>query len=109
MISLISMRVSFKCFNHCKIVFDHLRLSFQKVYAVFMCKMCIKYKYASPVVCACAHVFRKRPGCALTGACVLIRTNTAVYTYTQNVCANKRIKTLFFLLKGITRNICFKG
>ena len=30
-------------------------------------------------MCAYAYVFRKRPGCALIGACVLIRTNTVFF------------------------------
>ena len=68
--------MSFKCSNRCKIVFGHLRLSLQAVNTVFMRKMCLKYQYASPVACACAHVFRKRPGCALIGTCALIRTKT---------------------------------
>ena len=41
-----------------------------------MCKIVIKCQYASRAVCAYAHVFQKRPGCALIGACALIRTNT---------------------------------
>ena len=70
------MVLPFKCSNRCTISFDHLRLSFQAVNTVFICKMCIKYQYASPEVCACTHVFWKRQGCALIGACALIRTNT---------------------------------
>ena len=46
---------------------------------VCMCKTGIKYQCINRVVCAYVHDFRKRPGCALIGACVLIRTNTAVY------------------------------
>ena len=38
--------------------------------------LCLKYQYASRTLCAYAHVFRKRPGCALIGACALIRMNT---------------------------------
>ena len=58
-------------------MFDHLRLSFNAVNMVSMCKVCIKYQHAiSQKVCAYAHAFRKRPGCALIGACALIRTNT---------------------------------
>ena len=50
--------MSFKCGNRCKIiVFDHLSLSFNAFNTVFMCKMRIKYQYASPSVCAYAHVF----------------------------------------------------
>ena len=66
------MLMSFKSSNHCKILVDHLRLSFN---AVLMCEIGIKYQYASPAVCAYVHGSGKRPGCALIGACVLIRTN----------------------------------
>ena len=38
--------------------------------------MRMKYQYVSLVVCAYAHALRKRPGCALIGACVLIRMST---------------------------------
>ena len=41
-----------------------------------MCKIGTKYQYCSRVVCACAQLFQKQPGCALIGACALIRTNT---------------------------------
>ena len=44
-------------------------------YTVFICSMCVKYKYASRTVCGYANDFRKSPGCALIGACVLIRMN----------------------------------
>ena len=66
--------MSFKSSNHCKILFDHLRLSFN---VVLMCKIGKKYQHASRAVCAYVHGFRKRPGCALFGACALIRMNTA--------------------------------
>ena len=59
-------------------VFDHLRLSCDAVNTVFMCKIGIKYQYASRAVCAYAYVVEKLPGCALIGACVLIRTNTVL-------------------------------
>ena len=70
--------MSFKSFNCCKIVSDHLRLSFNATNAVFLCRIGVKYHYTIRVVCAYAIVFRKRPGCALIGACALIRTNTVV-------------------------------
>ena len=57
-------------------VFDQLKLSFN---AIYKCKIAEKYQYARRVVCAYAHVFRKRPGCALIGACALIRTNTGIF------------------------------
>ena len=65
-----------KCSNRFNIVFDHFRLSFNDVNTVYVCKHCVKYQYASRAVCAYARGFRKRPGCALFGACALIRTNT---------------------------------
>ena len=43
---------------------------------MILCKIGIKYQYIGRAVCAHAHLFRKRPGCALIGACALIRTNT---------------------------------
>ena len=72
------MIMSFKYSNHFKIVFYHLRLRLNAVNTVFLYKHCVKYKYASRAVCAYAHVFRKRPECALIGACALIRTNTVI-------------------------------
>ena len=74
-----------------KIVFDHLKFSFKAVNAVLMCKIGIKYQKASRTVCAYGHIFRKRSGCALIGACALIRTNTVDFscakTKTQISCA----------------------
>ena len=51
------MMVSFKCPNRCKAVFDHLMLSFYAVDMVLMCKIGVKCKYASPAMCATAHLF----------------------------------------------------
>ena len=62
-------------FQSFQIVFDLLRLSFNVVNTVFLCKNCVKYQYASRAVCAYARVFQKRPWCVLIGACALIRTN----------------------------------
>ena len=56
-------------------MFDQLRLSFN---AIQKCKIAEKYQHARRVVCAYVYDFRKRPGCALIGACALIRTNTVV-------------------------------
>ena len=44
-----------------------------------MCRIDVKYQYAIRAVCAYACVFLKRPGCALIGACALIRTNMLYY------------------------------
>ena len=49
------MMIPFKCFSHFKIVFDHLILSFNAGYIVFLCKKCVKYRYASGSVCAYAR------------------------------------------------------
>ena len=43
---------------------------------VLMCKIGVKYLYASQGMCA--YVFGKRPGCELIGACALIRMNTVI-------------------------------
>ena len=76
------MIMPFKCSNGFKTVFDHLRLSFYAINTVFLCENCVKYQYAGLAVCAYAHVYQKQPGCALIGACALIRTNM-VGTYTM--------------------------
>ena len=78
--SKIPQTMSFKSCNPCNIVFEHLRLSFNVVDTVFMCKIGIKYRNVSQAVCAYAHDFRKRPGCALIEAYALIRTNM-VYNF----------------------------
>ena len=54
------------------IVFDHLRLDFNMVNTILMCKIGVIYYNASRAVCAYALDFWKLPGCALIGACVLI-------------------------------------
>ena len=46
-----------------------------------MCKIAVKYKYASRAVCAYTHIFQKPRGCALIGACAVIRTNTVNLKY----------------------------
>ena len=73
--------MSFKCSSHHKIVFDHLRMTTDMVNTVFICRIGIKYikQIASRTVCAYAHVFQKLPGCALIGACALIRMNTVCH------------------------------
>ena len=53
----ISMMMLFKCSSCHKIVFDHLRISFNAANTVLMCKIGIKYQDASRVVCTYAHVF----------------------------------------------------
>ena len=65
----------FKSSNCCKLVFDHLSLSFNAVNTVLMYKIDVKFKYAGKAVCTYAHNFRNRIGCALIGACALIRMN----------------------------------
>ena len=70
------MVMSSKYSNCLKVVFDHLRFSFNASNAVLMCRISVKYQYTIQAVCAFAYVFQKIPGCALIGACALIRTNT---------------------------------
>ena len=41
-----------------------------------MCQNEYKYQFANCAVCAYAHIVRKRPWCALIGACALIGMNT---------------------------------
>ena len=67
--SKISIMMSFKCSTHQKIAFDHSTVSFNVANTVAMCKIGIKYQYATRAVCAYAHIFRKWP------ACVLIKMN----------------------------------
>ena len=57
-------------------VLDHLRLSFNASDAVLMCRIGVKYQHTIRAVCAYARVFQNQRGCALIGACALIRTNT---------------------------------
>ena len=45
----------------------------------------VKYTDLLVEKCALMHVFQKRPGCALTGACALIRTNTVRMTAGKQV------------------------
>ena len=73
------MVMSFKYSNCLKVVFDHLRFSFNASNAVLMCGIRVKYQYTIQAVCAYAYVFQKIPGCALIRACALIRTNTVFY------------------------------
>ena len=74
--SNLSMVMSFKYLNCRKVVFDRSRLSFNTSNAVLICRIGVKYQYTIQAVCGYAYVFRKRPGCALIGACALIKTNT---------------------------------
>ena len=53
-------------------------IRFNAADTVSMCKIGINYQYATRAVCAYAHSFRKLRGCALIGACALIRTNTVI-------------------------------
>ena len=75
---LLSM-LKVKCSKRCTIVLNHLRLSLNTVYMVLMCKVGVKYQNASRAVGTYVHYFRICPGCALIGACVLIRMNTVFY------------------------------
>ena len=59
-------------------MFHHLRIGLNAVNTALMCKIGTNYQYASQTVCAYDHVFRKRSGCVLIGACALIRMNTVL-------------------------------
>ena len=73
------MVMSFKYSNCLKVVFDHLRFSFNASNPVLMCRISVKYQFTIQAVCAYSYVFffRKYRG-ALIGACALIRTNTVI-------------------------------
>ena len=66
--------MSFKCSIRLKTAIHHLMLSFD---TVFMCKIGVNYQYISRAMCTYEHdfFFRKRLGCAVIGACALIRMN----------------------------------
>ena len=72
--SKISVVMSDKRSNHHKILYDHIRISFN---GVLMCKICINTNMLVEH-CALMRIFQKAPGYALIGACVLIRTNTVL-------------------------------
>ena len=57
-------------------------------------KIAVKYKYASRAVCAYTHIFRKQRGCALIGACVVIRTNIVGKSKISRLEKGKRIKAI---------------
>ena len=57
-------------------MFEHVRISYNALNTVLICKIGLKYQYTFCALCAYAHVFRKRPGCGLIGACAIIRTKT---------------------------------
>ena len=57
----------------------HLTIGFNACYTLLMCKIGLKYQYASWAVCVYAYIFGKRPWCALIGACALIGTYTVTY------------------------------
>ena len=81
-----SMIMALKWPYRCKIVVRRIQVSFKSVYAVFMCNIGVKYQYGSRAVCAHFVILPKRTGCALIGACALIRTNTAyLYLYCKTL------------------------
>ena len=60
-------------------------------------------------MCAYAHIFRKRPGCALIGACALIRTNTVSNkNYLSKSFLEKIELDRFTHLLFRTHNVCEK-
>ena len=69
--SNLSMVMSFKCSNCCKVVLINNASN-----VVLMCKIGEKYQYTIRAECADAHAFWKPSGCVLIEACALIKTNT---------------------------------
>ena len=67
--------MSFKCSIRLKTAIHHLILSFD---TVFMCKIGVNYQYISR-----AMNIRKRLGCAVIGACALIRMNMVVNIFNR--------------------------
>ena len=63
--SNLSLVMSFKFSNCWKVVFNHLRLSFNASNAVSMCRISVKYQYTIRAVCAYAYVFLKDRGVRL--------------------------------------------
>ena len=74
--------MSFKFSIRLKTAIHHLMLSFD---TVFMCKIGVYYHYISRAMCAYEHdfFFRKRLGCAVIGACALIRMNMVVNIFNR--------------------------
>ena len=89
------MLMSFKYSNCLKVVFDHLRFSFNASNALLMCRISVKYQYTIQAVCAYAYVFQKIPGNAHIGACALIRKITVLIWYSP-----KKKKILFYTIHG---------
>ena len=50
------MVMSYECSNRREILFDHIMMRF---YMVLMYEIGMKYQYASPAVCAYAHIFQE--------------------------------------------------
>ena len=71
------------------------------VIIVLMYKLGVQYQYAIPAVCAYAHNFLEQKGCALIGACVLIRMNTVCICLLQGNCTvdSFDLATLIFLVQ----------
>ena len=70
--------LSFMFSNQCKIVFKDLRFDLTQ-FISYLCVKLVKNTYIPVEHCALIHSFRKRPGCALIGACALIRINTVFF------------------------------
>ena len=63
-----------------------------------MSKICAKYQYASRAVCAYAHIFQNSPGCALIGACALIK-NIAKSEQSSHTPGNRHQRSYHFEVK----------
>ena len=93
------MVMSYKCSNRRKLLFDQLRIRFN---VVFMSKIGIEYQYLIRVVWAYTQIFQERTGCALIGACALIRTNTVCKKRKKILKNSNRISHVIALVKIIT-------
>ena len=61
--------------------------------SILLRRIDVKYQYTIRAVCAYAHDFQKRTGCALIGACLLIRTNTVIKNSLRSLFEPGREKT----------------
>ena len=96
----------FMCSNRCKIVFKDLRFDL----TLFISNLCVKLVKNTNIPvehCALIHSFRKRPGCALIGACALIKLNTVFFFLILKLCFNytsfsNKLLKIDSALKGLT-------
>ena len=74
--------MTFECYTRCKIVFYQLKLRLHVANMVLMRKTEAYNTNMLVKQCALMNMFfRNLSGCALIGACALIRTNTVIALY----------------------------